>query len=1188
VRRHAKALIAALTLLICLGSAPAAFAAPTVTIDPVGSHSITTAQVSGSISTDADVGETYYYFHYRPVGSADWSQANTQGPLGAASGPTPVFDTLTNLKAATEYEVRLTAWPFSDFVEVYSPEPNPTFTTDPAPNAPTLSVDPATGVGFTKAHISGTVDPEGGNVDPVSGPIPIFWELQVNREGEGWSGVASGEISASEPEGGGPIPATSSDPIPVEADLTDLQPGSNYKFRLKATYAGTEAFSSEDEFETGAVAAPVVTIDDAFQLTGTSAHFSGTVEVANADEAFDASCRFEYVTQKAFEDAGDAFPEGAPSVACDPATVSGEAPQPVEVQADVTNLEPNTLYHLRLLAQNKGGTTIEVASDFQSPAIAPSVLTGTNTPHSPGTTLVRGYITPHNSAITECRFEYGPTASYGQSAPCEQVPTTNNEAQQVTAQIAGLQPGEAYHFRIVATSTAGTTQSPDSVFGTSIPVQPSAPGSLPGQGFLPHDRAWEMVSPPDKNGSNVAVIPTRTRPSTDGSAVGYSARGAFAGAEGTGVLNDYVAMRSSDPDPGHGGWSTHPVTPRLGGLTFLNAATVEPRYVGDFSGDLSRGIYVSHTPLTDDPWVSQTLNLYRRTNLRQPGPGSYDLLTPCPLCAETQTPLPTPTDSNAVGRANPELAGVSPDLERIAFESPQPLTADVAGVERRHVYEWDRGALRHSGRIPSFPASSCDDSAGPACEAAETSIAGQGTGSEGSGSLTHLMSLTPHVLSDGSDGHSRVFFTVPDGNGSFAGRIYMRVDGHETVQLNAPEVDGSDEASARFLDASADGRRAFFSTTQRLNEDAPVNEIKLYMYDASKPASDPHNLTLVNVDREPKDGLTIFKGVIGLSDDGHSVYLLSSGQLVTGGPAVGADSGVYLWRDGSLTYVGSIGRDDGVFASHEQLVTSGTNLRLNVREARVSPDGGHLLFSTRKGVDLTGYDHGSCNFGCREFYVYSAVDHTLQCASCRPDGAAASVDATTGPDAFRGGGAKPDKHMSRALSDDGRFVFFSTSERLVSADTNGVEDAYLFDAETGQPHLLSNGRDKKPSYFLDATPDGSDVFITTQQPLSGWDVDGSNDLYDARVGGGFPEPPLPTASCSGDSCQPPPARIDDPTPSSATFQGAGNARARGKARCPRGRRAVRRAGKRRCVKKAQKRNRRPGKRTAGNERRVGR
>jgi hypothetical protein len=84
------------------------------------------------------------------------------------------------------------------------------------------------------------------------------------------------------------------------------------------------------------------------------------------------------------------------------------------------------------------------------------------------------------------------------------------------------------------------------------------------------------------------------------------------------------------------------------------------------------------------------------------------------------------------------------------------------------------------------------------------------------------------------------------------------------------------------------------------------------------------------------------------------------------------------------------------------------------------------------------------------------------------------------------------------------------------------------------------------------------------------DTDGDLDFYDARVGGGFPEPPLPAPPCSGDSCQGPPS-VAPPgaDPVSSAFRGAGNLASPRKAakRCRKGQRKARSGGRVRCVKR---------------------
>jgi hypothetical protein len=65
---------------------------------------------------------------------------------------------------------------------------------------------------------------------------------------------------------------------------------------------------------------------------------------------------------------------------------------------------------------------------------------------------------------TTVYFQYGRTISYGSRTP-NQI-KTGNSYQNVSANIAGLTAHTTYHFRIVATNTAGTRYGGDKTFTT--------------------------------------------------------------------------------------------------------------------------------------------------------------------------------------------------------------------------------------------------------------------------------------------------------------------------------------------------------------------------------------------------------------------------------------------------------------------------------------------------------------------------------------------------------------------------------------------------------------------------------------------------------------------------------------------------------------------------------------------------
>ncbi len=717
---------------------------------------------------------------------------------------------------------------------------------------------------------------------------------------------------------------------------------------------------------------------------------------------------------------------------------------------------------------------------------------------------------------------------------------------------------------------------------------------------LPDGRRYELVSPPDKNGADVLLTTERTRVAADGNAFGFAALAGFGDARAVAVASDYVSVRSTMTNPGSSGWSTHGVTPVQRALSLGDTlAGQEPLYTGPYSRDLSTGVFFADSPLTADPMVSDVPNLYRRTDLLTPGPGAYELLTACPLCDARSTPLDPSGDSNSRARARPVLAGASPDFRHVVFESSRALTADAppqpaACVPTRfpfsaacgmRLYEWDDGTLRLAGILPDGTP-------------ADASFAGEGA--------SHFF-RTPGVVSDGSDGHSRIFFTQPTDesgttlsqapdlgtaigiNQSPSGNLYMRVDHATTEQLNLSERTTPDAfAPARFIDASADGTRAFFMTSQALTDDAPADgQQKIYMYDAGKPGTDPHNLTFVNRDSEPADGTGNAFGGIGVSRDGHYFYFISDGALISGGPLNG--QWIYLWHDGSLNLVGPAPPTSD--ASFELLATDVAWV-LSPQQSRVSADGRTLLFSSTSGVGLTGYDHGSCEsslgFGCRELYVYTADGSTplrpvIACASCNPSGAAAVGMATDFVGDNTIGGTRSDPPNSQALTDDGSRVFFSSPDALVPEDTNGRYDAYEYDVRTRTVALLTTGKSTSDSYAINASPSGDDAFVITREQLVGWDVDQAYDLYDARVNGGFPEPPAPAPACGGDACHglpvPPPAYAP---PDSSSFLGTGDQTARLKPhrksiRCRRGTVLRRVRGRRRCVKVVRHRHKHRGK-----------
>ena len=654
---------------------------------------------------------------------------------------------------------------------------------------------------------------------------------------------------------------------------------------------------------------------------------------------------------------------------------------------------------------------------------------------------------------------------------------------------------------------------------------------LPGiAGASPPDgRRYEMVTPIQKNGADALVDTGRVRAAVDGSAVEFASLTPFGDALGNSVITEYVGVRAAS------GWAVHSVTPPQEALTFPEAVNLRLGYRNVMASDLSKGVFLAKSPLTDTPNVAHVRNLYLRDDLRSPGAGSYRLLTDA-------------TALQSAGGGQPYDAAASADLSHVIFESSRNLTAEAvaAGLDPTvpKLYVWIGGDLHLAGILPA------DEGGGPAA----ASQAGAGA--------TNTEFTDRTISQDGS----RIVFTAPPfGDSGRAGALYLRDDqgtqavGDDTsVRINAPErtdcaddpvgcsgapaPDPAGQQPARFWTASTNEAQVFFTTAEQLTNDDHDSTTDLYRWTLEAPAGE--HLTRLSVDNEPADGDGAdVTGVIGSSEDGEYVYFVATGELVNGLPP-GAASRIYVWHNGTVRQVGKLG--DGIEALNIPASNAGAGLG---KWSRVTPDGTHMIFMSQGSDELTGYDHGdTCNAlttpQCLEVYVYDATANggagRLRCASCNPSGARATADAGF-VNRFAQGASGTTPYLSRAISDDGRYVFFTSGERLVLDDVNGKDDAYEYDTTTGKVHVLSSGKSTSDSFFMDASADGSNAFIITREQLVAQDNDQSFDLYDVRVNGFPPTPVRPTVSCTGDGCRAPAtAPYTSPTPGSATFHGSGD------------------------------------------------
>lgn len=105
-------------------------------------------------------------------------------------------------------------------------------------------------------------------------------------------------------------------------------------------------------------------------------------------------------------------------------------------------------------------------------------------------------------------------------------------------------------------------------------------------------------------------------------------------------------------------------------------------------------------------------------------------------------------------------------------------------------------------------------------------------------------------------------------------------------------------------------------------------------------------------------------------------------------------------------------------------------------------------------------------------------------------------------------------------------AYFASQVSFVPEDSNEAMDVYEW--RNGELSLISPGNQAEHAWFSGNSVDGRDVFFVTGARLDPRELDDADqDIYDARIGGGFPyvPPPVPcdvlAFACEGDAIAPP-------------------------------------------------------------------
>jgi hypothetical protein len=709
-------------------------------------------------------------------------------------------------------------------------------------------------------------------------------------------------------------------------------------------------------------------------------------------------------------------------------------------------VEPNRDYEVRAVASNDDISNTSDAVSVTSPVAPPATVTQPPTDLTETSATISGTINPFG-LLTTYYFEYGATTAYGSKLPVSiEAPAGKGTVARVfSRELTGLTPGGTYHFRLIATSSAGRTEGVDRSFTTL------SSGASP-------VRAYEQVTPADKEGAT--IIPNLSfLVAPDGHGFSYTTKG---NSQNAPLEPRSLVLRGAD-DWGAPIAADLPTNQMLRGFFETTNQAV--------SDDFTKTFNVTNRALT--PGATEGgANLY----LVDVASGSRRFI------ASNSSPLAFL--HFAAGQAKGKFLAGAPDFSWFLFWSPDPMEP---GAPNYAIYRWseDDGL-----EIVSVLANG---------EPSEAAVSGEGV-----------------VYEPASADGTKIYYSALGGSEE---GVFLREQGKPPVPLAVrPHIDPgpSTPEPPTLLGTSRDGRYAFIGSAEPLTADAPPSgpAAGLYRYDR---AEDKFEYLGARIFVEYLNQRRIIRGPLGIAGDGKTIYFGSVDE-----------EGVHpvsVWHNGVFEKVGQNPNREGL---------------------RMSTDGRYLVYN--EGGSLFRYD---ADLG------------TSSCVSCTQDGAPVPFDPS----------------LLRDVDDQGT-VYFDSLAPLLSSDVNGAYDVYAF--RDGQLSLISPGDAPFPALFAGISEGGRDVFFTTSQKLVGRDNDESVDVYDARVNGGFPaQNPVPGPACRvacGAVPPSPPAGVGG----SETLSGSGNVKAHAKkATCGKGKRRQKVKGKSKCVKKKSKKHKASTKKRGG-------
>lgn len=915
---------------------------------------------------------------------------------------------------------------------------------------------------------------------------------------------------------------------------------------------------------------------------------TATLNAVVNPEQFDTTYQFQWISQKDYEADGNSFGAGTESAPSTPEDL-GSVSRQDKVETAVSGLEVGTTYRWRVVAQNSEGEAKPEATFETLPAM--SIRRFTTRLVGPEEVVLEGE-GANNNSLNAGHWQVCLGAEAGiepsdYSLGCKegQLAGGSSVFEAIEATFTHLQPNTVYHYKLFAenenTELGHPQESADQTFETELSASEErevedcpANGTVHGElkstlreenhsTALPDCRAYEQVSPVDKNGYGVSNGllsnggSTGNQLSPSGERARFPSTGAFAGttemASSNG--NEYIAHRTP------AGWRTEPTLSFFAGPNALSL-------MWEFNAELSSWLMRSFPKpqAGSSPTEPAEMTLYQHRS-----DGSV---------ASASTPL---RSAEGVSREGYFLDPVaqSGDLSRLFIGANYPLLEGdprpFQQNENDRIYEVSGAggpspSLRLVAEVPPVLH-------GNFCNLSERSPANVWASEDGS-TFIYTQPLPINLSAVSCDLNPYA--------------VFARIAGGAPIQLSAQSPTqcssghpcfNAAAASASFDGVSPDGKLAWFTTTQPLINSDTDKTADLYL--ARLEGGQLTELVQASAGEANSDHPTPgqgagFQGLVKLSPDGSHIAFVASGVLTanpdpaTGESAAPGSANLYVY-DANSEELKFVARLD---AGPSNLWTPQTK----GRRAQFTPDGRYLLFEGNG--QLTADDTDSV----KDVYRYDFQTGQLirlsfgrrgNDANGNDDAFPAQLPPVDLPSEQMPNGIAED--ASRAISADGSTAIFETPAPLVSRDTNeGKEpncnpghtgcDVYEWEEDGhgtctevgGCVSLVSDGTYIQGANEAVISASGRDISFHTGAGLAPADVDGAPDIYDARSGGGFPLTAPPPACKSAENCHGTPSGEGLAiNPASETNQSGGNGAQ--VLHCAKGKHKVKRGSEVRCV-----------------------